>query len=98
MYANKANNLTTQNMTLYTTQQQQKQAQNAAMLPFITDKYKTEQEKIKAQEALKDPATAIKSIMDEYKKLGIPFTSTVQSRLAEFKASGKPLEQFLTEM
>ena len=98
MYANKANNLTTQNMTLYTTQQQQKQAQNSAMLPFITDKYKTEQEKIKAEAALKDPATAIKSVMDEYKKLGIPFTSTVQSRLAEFKASGKPLEQFLTEM
>ena len=36
--------------------------------------------------------------MDEYKKLGIPFTSTVQSRLAEFKASGKPRDQFLTEM
>ena len=69
MYANKASNLTTQNMTLYTTQQQQKQAQNAAMLPFITDKYKTEQEKIKAQEALNDPQTQIKSTLDEFAKL-----------------------------
>lgn len=56
-------------------------------------------QKIKQQvQAMNDPTTAIKSVMDEYKKLGIPFTSTVQSRLAEFKASGKPLEQFLTEM
>jgi len=68
------------------------------MLPFITDQYKTAQAKAQAEQALQDPATAIKSVMDEYKKLGIPFTSTVQSRLAEFKASGKPLEQFLTEM
>lgn len=97
-YANRASNLITQNTTSFQTQQQQQQAQNAAMLPFLTDKYKTEQEKIKAEAALKDPATAIKAVMDEYKKLGIPFTSTVQSRLAEFKASGKPLEQFLTEM
>jgi len=59
---------------------------------------KTDFEKKQAELALKDPATAIKAVMDEYKKLGIPFTSTVQSRLAEFKASGKPLEQFLTEM
>ena len=60
--------------------------------------YEADFNKKQAQEALNDPAIAIKSVMDEYKKLGIPFTSTVQSRLAEFKASGKPLEQFLTEM
>ncbi|MEG7671079.1 hypothetical protein, partial [Listeria monocytogenes] len=60
--------------------------------------YEADFNKKQAEAALKDPATAIKSVMDEYKKLGIPFTSTVQSRLAEFKASGKPLEQFLTEM
>ena len=60
--------------------------------------YEADFNKKQAEAALNDPATAIKSVMDEYKKLGIPFTSTVQSRLAEFKASGKPLEQFLTEM
>ena len=77
MYANKANNLTTQNMTLYTTQQQQKQAQNAAMLPFITDQYKSEQEKIKAEAALKDPATQIKSTLDEFAKLGVTATGSL---------------------
>ena len=40
-YANKANNLITQNTTVFQTQQTQKQAQNTAMMPFITDKYKT---------------------------------------------------------
>ena len=97
-YANRASNLITQNTTSFQTQQQQQQAQNAAMLPFIQDQYKTAQAKKQAEFELNDPATAIKAVMDEYKKLGIPFTSTVQSRLAEFKASGKPLEQFLTEM
>lgn len=97
-YANKANNLITQNTTNYTTSQAQKLAQANAMLPILQDQYKTAQAKAEAEAALQDPATAIKSVMDEYKKLGIPFTSTVQSRLAEFKASGKPLEQFLTEM
>lgn len=58
-YANKANNLTTQNMTMYTTQQQQQQAQNTAMLPFITDQYKTAQAKAQAEQALQDPATQI---------------------------------------
>lgn len=86
-YANRASNLITQNTTSFQTQQQQQQAQNAAMLPFIQDQYKTAQAKKQAEFELNDPATAIKSIMDEYKKLGIPFTSTVQSRLAEFKAS-----------
>lgn len=60
--------------------------------------YEADFNKKQAELALNDPATAIKSVMDEYKKLWIPFTSTVQSRLAEFKASGKPLDQFLTEM
>ena len=39
------------------------------MLPFITDQYKTAQAKAQAEQALQDPKTAIKSVMDEYKKL-----------------------------
>lgn len=73
-------------------------SQNEIRKAMALNEYKAEFDKQQAEQALNDPATAIKSVMDEYKKLGIPFTSTVQSRLAEFKASGKPLEQFLTEM
>jgi len=54
--------------------------------------------KKQAEQALNDPATAIQSVMDEYKKLGIPFTSTVQSRLAEFQKSGLSLPDYLTKM
>ena len=53
------------------------------------------------KEAIKninDPATAINNVMEEYKKLGIPFTSTLQSRLQEFANSGKSLPDYLTEM
>ena len=97
-YANRASNLITQNTTSFQTQQQQQQAQNNALLPFITDKYKTAQAKAQAEALLNDPATAIKGVMDEYKKLGIPFTSTVQSRLAEFQKSGLSLPDYLTKM
>lgn len=74
------------------------QSQNEIRKAMALNEYKSDFEKQQAEQALNDPAKAIKSVMDEYKKLGIPFTSTVQSRLAEFKASGKPLAQFLTEM
>lgn len=60
--------------------------------------YKSDFEKKQAEQALNDPATAIQSVMDEYKKLGIPFTSTVQSRLAEFQNSGLSLPDYLTKM
>ena len=95
-YANKANNLITQNTTVYTTQQQQKQAQNAAMLPFLTDQYKTEQEKLKAEQALNDPAVQIKATMDEFAKLGIVAQGDLTSKIAEFKASGKTLPEYIS--
>lgn len=51
-----------------------------------------------AYENLNDPATAINNVMQEYKKLGIPFTTTLQSRLQEFANSGKSLPDYLTQM
>jgi hypothetical protein len=62
------------------------------------NKYEADVEKQAKAAALKDPATAIQTVMDEYNKLGIPFTSTIQSRLAEFEASGLPLSDYLTQM
>ena len=54
--------------------------------------------KRQAYENLNDPATAINNVMEEYKKLGIPFTTTVQSRLQEFQNSGLSLPDYLTQM
>jgi hypothetical protein len=95
-YANKANNLITQNTTLYTTQQQQKQQQNAAMLPMIQDQYKTAQEKYKAEQALNDPDTQIKATMDEFAKMGITAQGDIGSKIAEFKKSGKSLPDYIS--
>lgn len=99
-------NSSTQRLELNMKQYEQKQAdarqlaqeERAVQRSKDALQYEADFNKKQAELALSDPAIAIKSVMDEYKKLGIPFTSTVQSRLAEFKASGKPLEQFLTEM
>jgi len=71
MYANNAKKIIDQNTVSFQTQQQQQQAQNAAMLPFITDQYKTAQAKKQAEFELNDPATQIKATMDEFAKLGI---------------------------
>ena len=99
---NSSTQLLALNMEQYKTEQAQ-QAQLASEQRQVQAQkdmfqYKSDFEKKQAQEALNDPATAIASVMDEYKKLGIPFTSTVQSRLDEFKNSGLSLPDYLTKM
>jgi hypothetical protein len=94
-YANKANNLITQNTSVYQTQQTQKQAQNAAMLPFIQDQYKTEQEKIKAEQALNDPQTQIQATMKQFEDLGIVSQWDIGSKLQEFKDSWLTLPEYI---
>ena len=85
-YANRASNLITQNTTSFQTQQQQQQAQNAAMLPFIQDQYKTAQAKKQAEFELNDPATQIKNTMEEFAKLGIVAQGSLPQKVAEAKA------------
>jgi hypothetical protein len=65
-YANKANSIINQNTTIFQEQQKQQQQQNAAMLPFITDQYKTAQAKAQAEAALADPQTQIEATMKEF--------------------------------
>ena len=101
-YANKANNLITQNTDLYKSEQEGKKALSTALAWVALKDYGMQAEADFARkEAIKninDPATAINNVMEEYKKLGIPFTSTLQSRLQEFANSGKSLPDYLTEM
>jgi hypothetical protein len=100
-YANKANNLITQNTTVFQTQQTQKQAQNAAMMPFITDQYKTAQAKQQAQEALNDPATAIQSVMSEFAGMGITSQQSLQTKIADaqkFVANDGTLAGYVDKM
>ena len=101
-YANKANNLITQNTDLYKSEQEGKKALSTALAWVALKDYGMQAEADFARkEAIKninDPATAINNVIEEYKKLGIPFTSTLQSRLQEFANSGKSLPDYLTEM
>ena len=97
-----ASSLFETNLKLYQDQQIEankiKAEQRATQNALALSQAQFDQKLAQQAQLTNDPTTAITSVMDEYKKLGIPFTSTVQSRLAEFKASGKPLAQFLTEM
>lgn len=101
-----AGNLFEMNMKLYqerkAEENQYKMAKYQAQLWLATNQAKLQQEADFArQEAIKninDPATAINNVMNEYKKLGIPFTTTLQSRLQEFANSGKSLPDYLTQM
>ena len=101
-YANKANSLITQNTDLYNSEQEGKKALSTALAWVALKDYGMQAEADFARkEAIKninDPATAINNVIEEYKKLGIPFTSTLQSRLQEFANSGKSLPDYLTEM
>ncbi len=95
-YANKANNLITQNTTLYTTSQAQKLAQNNAMLPILQDQYKTEQAKAQAEADLKDPAIQIKNTIEEFAKLGIVAQWDLTSKIAEYETSWKTLPEYIS--
>jgi len=100
-YANRASNLITQNTTSFQTQQQQQQAQNAAMLPFIQDQYKTAQAKKQAEFELNDPATQIKATMDEFSKLGIVAQGSLSQKVAEAKAliaKGGTLGEYINKL
>lgn len=100
-YANRASNLITQNTTSFQTQQQQQQAQNAAMLPFIQDQYKTAQAKKQAEFELNDPATQIKATMDEFAKLGIVAQGSLSQKVAEAKAliaKGGTLGEYINKL
>lgn len=112
-YANKANNLITQNTDLYKTEQERQGKLQSALAGVALTQYQSQlglqnkaQEmqmeadfaKKQAYENINDPATAINNVMEEYKKLGIPFTTTLQSRLQEFAQSGLSLPDYLTQM
>lgn len=100
-YANRASNLINQNTVSFQTQQQQQQAQNAAMLPFITDQYKTAQAKKQAEFELNDPATQIKATMDEFTKLGIVSQGSLPQKVAEanaFIANGGTLGEYVNNL
>lgn len=51
-----------------------------------------------AREAMNDPYKAIPQMIDEYKKLGIPFTRSTQQIIQDFENSGKELSTYLSDL
>lgn len=53
-----------------------------------------------AQQAqlMNDPATAITTMVDEYKKLGVPFSRSTQQMIADFQSSGLDLPAYLSQL
>lgn len=51
-----------------------------------------------ARESMNDPYKAIPSMIEEYKKLGIPFTRSTQQIIQDFESSGKDLSTYLSEL
>lgn len=51
-----------------------------------------------AKETLNDPYKAIPAMIEEYKKLGIPFTRSTQQIIQAFETSGKDLATYLSEL
>ncbi len=104
-YANKANNLITQNTDLYKTEQAQKAQLNNALAGIAIKWYETQQEDARAeaiaQATLNDPTKAIPALIEQYTKLGVPMQRSVQEMIAEAQneiANGWTLAGYLTKL
>lgn len=104
-----ASNLFETNLKLYEQRRSEenayKMAQYQAQLGLQTKGAEMQMEsdfaKKKAEEAMNDPQTAIQSVMEEYKKLGIPFTESIQTKVAkaeDFISKGGTLAGYLDKM
>ena len=51
-----------------------------------------------AKEAMNDPYKAIPSMIEEYKKLGIPFTRSIQQVIQDFETSWQDLSTYLSDL
>ena len=60
--------------------------------------YQSDFEKQQQQEALNDPYQAIPAIIEEYKKLGVPFTRSTQQVISDFQSSGQDLPTYLSDL
>lgn len=111
-YANKANNLITQNTDLYKTEQAQKQQMQQALAWVAMKQYDTQlglQSKLAeyqmgeelARQAQNDPVKAVTAMVEEYKKQGIPFTRSTLEMIQEaqnYVANGGKLADYLTNL
>ena len=100
-FANKANNLITQNTDLYDKERQNKQALNTALAGIAVKGYEAQQAEKIAQATLNDPTKAIPALIEQYTKLGVPMQRSTQEMIAEAQneiANGWTLASYLTKL
>lgn len=106
---NKATNLINQNTEMFKYAQEQKKNLQTAIWWIYTKQYENQlalqknqaefDQKIKQQaQAMNDPTTAISTMVEEYKKLGIPFTRSTQQIIQDFQTSGLDLPTYLSQL
>lgn len=106
---NKANDLINRNTEIYKYSQEQSKAMQSALAWVATEQYKNKlalensqaefEQKIAQQaQAMNDPVMAISSMIDEYKKLWVPFTRSTQQVIADFQSSGQDLPTYLSNL
>lgn len=62
-----------------------------AKLALTTEQAKFEQGLKQQEAAASDPTTAIGSIMKQYEAMGVPFTESLATKVANFRASGQTI-------
>jgi hypothetical protein len=113
---NKATNLINQNTEMYKYAQEQNKAMQTALSNVYTRQYEanlwlqtkqaemqmeTDFAKKQAELAQNDPYTAISGIMAQYQEMGIPFSQSIQTKVADankFIAQGGTLSGYLDKM
>lgn len=98
----KAGNLFETNLKLYEDQKKTQDTYNLeayrAKLWLATNQAEFDQKIAQQAQAMNDPTTAISTMVEEYKKLGIPFTRSTQQIIQDFQTSGLDLPTYLSQL
>lgn len=94
--------LLAQNMELYKTEQANKaeiaKEDRAMQNALALSQAQFDQKLAQQTQLTNDPTTAITTMIDEYKKLGVPFSRSTQQVISDFQTSGKDLPTYLSEL
>lgn len=94
--------LLAQNMELYKTEQANKaeiaKEDRAMQNALALSQAQFDQKLAQQTQLTNDPTTAITTIIDEYKKLGVPFSRSTQQVISDFQTSGKDLPTYLSDL
>lgn len=94
--------LLAQNMELYKTEQANKaeiaKEDRAMQNALALSQAQFDQKLAQQTQLTNDPTTAITTMIDEYKKLGVPFSRSTQQVISDFQTSGKDLPTYLSDL